>query len=238
MRSTGWCCGSTNASAGPYSQPGHQPADSSRRRRRRRVKDRKSAVGVGLVGEPNSPSRLPPRANSPRNSRSSDTSAAPASILATRDWLDFNFLATCPGVRCCCSRRARTARLNGAPQVDELTLRAGELREILGVLQAELDPLQYPSYVLAHCPSPFRVFRAVLPQRSSRFWRSSMSAPSMSPNSDGDRPSVTAASPLVQLAGAGRLPLCGSSAAMGRSPSRRSIDRSWTRLEALPERPS
>ncbi len=38
---------------------------------------------------------LPPRANSARNIKSSDTSAEPASILATRDWLDFNLLATC-----------------------------------------------------------------------------------------------------------------------------------------------
>jgi hypothetical protein len=42
---------------------------------------------------------FPPRANSARNIKSSDTSADPASIFATRDWLDFNFLATCSWVR-------------------------------------------------------------------------------------------------------------------------------------------
>ena len=83
------------------------------------------------------------------------------------DWLDFSFLATCSWVRCCCSRRARTARLTASRSSTEPTLLGGELEEVLGVLEDEprrLQGLAASLWFIRLLPS-----RLVSPLRRRRF---------------------------------------------------------------------
>jgi len=81
---------------------------------------------------------LAPRANSPFSRRSTETDLSPASIFATRDWLDLRRCASC----CCVNRRAARFRRRAWLSASFVSTRAAS--SVLRPRKSAADPTRQP----------------------------------------------------------------------------------------------